>query len=91
MGMEGGNVGSQGFRECVTLFVRECIWNALVVLGFPPRWVVYHSSGSTPMTASRFFVGNREAELKPTTFSSLLRLRVFLTLFFSCRHSDIAL
>ena len=35
------------------------------------------------VTASRFFVGNREAELKHTTFSSLLLLRVFLSFLFS--------
>ena len=36
-------------------------------LGSPPHWVVYHP-GSTLVTASHLLVGNREPELKPTTF-----------------------
>ena len=39
--------------------------------------VVYHPSVSTLMTASHFLAGNREAELKPTTFSFFLLLLVF--------------
>ena len=34
------------------------------------------------VTASRFLAGNREAELKLTAFSSLLRFRVFLCFLF---------
>ena len=41
-----------------------------------PCWVVYHlvyhPLGSTLVAASHFLAGNGEAELKPTTFSSLL-------------------
>ena len=85
-------VGGQGVRIRVILFVRECIWNTVVVLlglptfddtdflGYPPRWVIYHPSGSTLVTASRFLPGNRELELKPTTFSSLLLFSVFPSL-----------
>ena len=75
----------------------ECILNVPAVslvlsafdnagfLGFPPRQVVY-SPGSmvTPrVTASRFLAGNREAELKPTTFSSFLLFRDILSFLFS--------
>ena len=45
---------------------------------FPP-WVI----------ASRFLAGNREAEVKPITFFSLLLFRVFLSFFFSWPPSDI--
>ena len=38
-----------------------------------PPWVI----------ASHFLGGNREAELKPITFSSLLLFRVFLSFLFS--------
>ena len=44
-------------------------------MGYPPRWV-----DSILVTASHFLAGNREAELKPTTFSSLLLFNVFLFL-----------
>ena len=58
-------------------------------LGFPlrhfvdpllPPWV----------TTSGFLVGNREHELKSTTFSSLLFFLVFLSFLFSWPPSDIA-
>ena len=79
-----------GACASVSLVLRECIWNAPVVsfvlpgfdntgsLGFPPRrevppWV----------TVSCFLAGNREAELKPTTFSSFLLFSVFLSFLFS--------
>ena len=89
---------SEGFRvrDCVILDLRKCIWNALLVLlgvatfedigslGYLPRLVTYHPSSSTLVIASRFLTGNREAELKPTTFSSFLLLSVFVSLFFSC-------
>ena len=67
----------------VILVLCECIRNvpafSLVLpafddtgfLGFPPCRVVY-SPGSTWVTASHFHMGNRETELEPTTFSSLL-------------------
>ena len=49
----------------------------------PGRQVVYPSGSmvSPWVTASRFLAGNRNAELKPTTFSSLLLIRVFLSFF----------
>ena len=87
-------VGGRGFRGRVILVVRECIWDALGVLLFLPtfdgtgslkyplRWVVYPPMGSTLRPASRFLVGNREAELKPTSFSSLRLFSVILFLFF---------
>ena len=43
----------------------------------------------TWVTASRFFVGNREAEPNLTTFSSLLLFHVFLSFLFSRSPSDI--
>ena len=76
-------------RDRVILVVCECIWNALLVLlglptfydtgslCYPSHWVAYQPSDSTLMTASRFPAGNREAKLKPTTFSSLLLFSVF--------------
>ena len=51
--------------------------------GYPPRWVTYHPLGSTLEPAYHFLVGNRETELKPATFSSLLLCSVFLSLFVS--------
>ena len=41
------------------------------------------------VTASHFLVGNTEAELKPTTISSLLLFRDFLSFLFSWSPSDI--
>ena len=89
--------GGQVARARVILFLRECIWNAPAVslvlpaldntgfLGSPPRQVVYPSGSMvlTWVTASRFLAGNGEAELKPTTFSSLLLFRVCLSFLFS--------
>ena len=51
----------------------------------PPRQVVYPLGFMVPywVTASSFLAGNREAELRPTTFSSLLIFSVFHILFFS--------
>ena len=51
-------------------------------LGSPPRRVVY-SPGSTLGDCLLFLAGNREAELKLTTFSSLLLFRIFLSFLFS--------
>ena len=80
-------VGGQEVHVRVTLILRECIWNefaaSLVFLPFdntgsldyPRRQVVYHPLVSTLVTASRFLVGNRETELKSTTFFSLLLFR----------------
>ena len=86
----------QEVRDHVILVVRECIWNALVILldlptfddtgslGYPPRCVIYHPLGSTLVTVSRLLVGNGESELKLTTFSSFLLFSVFPGLFFFC-------
>ena len=75
----------QGAHDHVILVVHECIWNVLMfllVLSFiddnsslfyPPSRVVYIFD---------FLSEKREAELKPTTFSSLLLLPVFLSFFF---------
>ena len=63
----------------MSLVVRECIWNALVVLhglptfddtgslGYTPYRVVYHPLVSTLVTVSRFLAGNMEVELKLPT------------------------
>ena len=77
-------MGGQGARDRVVLVVCGYIWNALVVLlrlltfdgtgflGYPLRRVVYRQSVSTLVAASHSLAGNREADLKPSTFSSLL-------------------
>ena len=88
-----------GSRACalVILILRECIWNAPAVslvhppfddtasLGSPPRQVGYPPGSlvSPWMTASHFLAGNREAQLKLTTFSSLLLFCDFLSFLFS--------
>ena len=60
----------QGACARVIVVLRECIWNASPVsLGLP----------AFDDTGSRFLAGNTKAELKPTTFSSLLLFRVFLS------------
>ena len=88
-------LGGQGFLDRVILIVRGYIWNALVVLlvlppfgdtgslGYPLHRVVYCPSVSSLVIQSRLLEGNRETELKPTTLSSLLLLRVFLSFLFS--------
>ena len=85
----------QGASARVILVLRECIWNAPAVslvllafydtgsLGSPPRQVVC-SPGSmiTPwVTTSHFLAGNREADLKPTTFFSHLLERAYWSVF----------
>ena len=84
-------LGSQGFCGRVILVLRECIRNTSAVsiflsafgdtgsLGSPPSQVVYPPDYMvTPwVTAYRFLAGNKEAELKPSTFPSLLLFRVF--------------
>ena len=47
-------------------------------LGYPPCRVDYRQPVSILVTASHFTERNMEAELKPTTFSSLLLFRCFL-------------
>ena len=80
----------QGARDRVVLVLCDCIWNAHEVslvlpafdqtgyLGYPPHQVVYSSGFMAPpwVTSSHFLAGNREAELKPNTLSSLLLLNV---------------
>ena len=87
----------QGARALVILALREFIWDAPEVslvlpvfddtgsLSSPPRRVVYPPGQIVPpwVTAPRFLAGNREAELKPTPFSSLLLFRDFLSFLFS--------
>ena len=89
--------GSGGACARVNLVLHECIWNGPTVLlvhpafddtgslGFPPLQVVYPPGSMVPpwLTASRFLAGNTEAELKPTTFSSLLLFHNFLSFLFS--------
>ena len=55
-----------------------------------PRQVVYSPGSMVPpwVTASRFLAKNREDELKPTTFSSLLLFCVFLSFLFFWPPSD---
>ena len=85
--------GVRGARARVILVLHECIWNTPAVLlvlptfddtgslGSPPRQMVLPPGSMIPpwLTASRFLAGNREANLKPTTFSSLLLFRVFMS------------
>ena len=85
----------QGTRVRVILVLREYIWNAPAVslvlpafdytayLGSPPHQLGHPPGSVVPhwVTASCFLAGNKEAELKPTTFSSLLVFRVFLSFF----------
>ena len=52
-------------------------------LGYPPHRVVYPTSVSILVTASRFLAGNSEDELKPTISSALTLLYVFQSFFFS--------
>ena len=73
-------VGFQGADARVILVLRDNIWNALSVLlvlpafdgtgslDYPQCWEVYHQTGSTLVSTSRFLEGNKEAKLKPTTF-----------------------
>ena len=60
----------------VLLVLRECIWHAaavsLVLQAFDVPGSLGNPPGSTLGVASRFLAENSEAELKPTTFSSLL-------------------
>ena len=62
------------------------IWNASAVSLFLPAFDDTGSIGSSPRRVaytSRFLAGNMEAELKPTTISSLLLFYVFLSFLFS--------
>ena len=87
-------LGSEGFRARVILVLHERIWNApagvsLVLPAFNTTGslgslrVMWSISLVPRVTTSRFLAGNREAELKPASFSSLLLFRVFLSLRFS--------
>ena len=84
----GSIVGGVGRHALVILVSYECIRYVSAVslvlpnfgdtdyLGYPPHRVV-----SILVTTSRFLAGNKEAELKPTTFSSLLLSMFFFFLF----------
>ena len=95
--MGRGGLGSiiVGLRDHtrVILVLCECIWSAPMILLVLPAFDDTSSLGcpcvgwSIPLlppwvTASHFLVGNREAELKPTTFSGLLLFCVFLSFLF---------
>ena len=81
----------------VILVLGECIGNALAVplvlpafdftgsLGSPLRQVVYPPGFMVLpwVTAFRFFAMDREAELKPTPFTTLLLFRVYPSFLFS--------
>ena len=89
-------VGAQGDRARVILVLRKYTWNARAVslvlpasnatgsLGSPPRRVVYSPVFMVPpwVTVSRFHAGNKKAELKSTSFSSLLTSQRYST--FEC-------
>ena len=75
---------------------RMLLWSHLSSrpLTIPAPWVLLRIGWSILLvppwvTAFRFFAGNREAELKPTTFSSLLLFHIFLSLLFSWPPSNI--
>ena len=69
-----------GSSARIILVLRGCICNAPAVSlvlpafddttsqSYPPRYVVYHPTVSTLVTASLFLAGNNKDELKPTTF-----------------------
>ena len=90
-------LGGQEACTCVILILCECIWNAPAVslvlpalddtssLGSPPHPMVYPPGSIVPpwVTVSHFLAGNREVELKPTTFSSLLLFHGSLSFLFS--------
>ena len=74
-------LGDQGVWARISLVLLECIWKAFLVslvLGFPPRQVVYPPGYMVPplVTASRFLAGNREAELLLLTIPAWVILRV---------------
>ena len=88
--------GGQRTRARVILVLRERILNAPAASLVHPasddagslcssHRVVYPPGSMVPpwVTTSRLLAGNREVELKPTTFSSLLLLRDFLYFLFS--------
>ena len=78
--------GGRGVRARVILVLRECIsldlpaFDDTSSLGSPPRRVFYPPASMVPLwvTACRFLTGNREAELKPSTFPLLLLFHIFL-------------
>ena len=75
-------------RPTLMLFsLWECLWNAPVFSLVLPAFYDTISLGSILVTTSRFPTGNREAELKPTTFSLLLLFRVFLFFLTPQRYS----
>ena len=93
--MWSGGLG--GGRARVIPVLCECIWNAIAVsivpsafdntgsLGFLPRQLISSPISMVPpsVTASHFLAGNRDAELTPTTYSSLILFLDFLSFLFS--------
>ena len=92
--------GSRVLRSCCSCFTwmyLECVCS----LTCPPSLWRYQLPGFSSalvdllplvppwMTASHFLAGEREVELKPTTFSSLLLSHVFLSFLFSWTTSNI--
>ena len=91
-------LGGSGVRACVVLVLLVYIWNASGVslvlptfddtgsLGFSRRQMVRPNGSMVPpsVTASRFLVGNREAQLKSITSSSRLIFCDFFTRVFPC-------
>ena len=78
----------------VILVLRECIWSvpvvSLVLLAskISAPWVFLRVGWSNPLVqpwviAARFLAWNKEAELKPTTFSSLLPFLSLVSCLFS--------
>ena len=92
----------QGVCARVSLDLRECIWNAMhswlssQSLTIPAIRVILHFGSSTPIVSTLviafgFIVGSREAELKSTTFCSLLLFLSFQSFLYSYGLSDITL
>ena len=86
-------LGFLGAYAHIFLVLCECIWYASAILLVLPTFDDTGSWGSLPhevvyppdsmvrpwVTASHFLVGNKEAELKPTTFLCFLVLPLILT------------
>ena len=82
--MGWGESGARGLACPPSLWRYRLPWFSSASGGLSP-WLIV----STLVTASRFLLGNREAELKPTTFFSLLLSRVFLSFLFPWLPMDI--
>ena len=81
----------QRVRARVILVLRECMWNdpavSLVLPAFDDTGSLGHVVYPPGSTLGDYLPfpcgGNREVELKPTIFSSLLFFRFFLSFLFS--------